>query len=868
MTAPSQPLPTLTARLDDLPRLPRVYVPRPRLWERLDRGAESSLTMLVGPVGAGKSLGASGWLRDRGIGRARWVQARPDLEPEALLELVASTHDDDDAGSQPGLLVLDDAHLLPAASIQVLDRLVNDDPDRMRVLLLTRWDLGITRLAAELRGHLTILRGELLRLDEQESAALVAEHSRSADPQVASIVSDRTRGWCGAVVLTARAIGAAPDAVAAAERLGAAHTVVADAVASEVFAALHPRERHLLLCVAGDPVVSVDTAVMLTRDPRCGAILDDLDTTGLLVSRLGGDDDAVTGSARYRIHPLLAEVVRRRLAAGGVDVEQARGTVLRAVRADLARGEILASFDRLLAVEHVEAAADLLHLHGEALLDHGGGSSLQGFVRHHPEALEDRPAAWFTVALERWQSDDVHGALGWIEQLLREDGRCEDTLVGEVACARLMRARLGFDSLTEAVAHARQLVADGVFAEKSGHLLPRLLCELGTDQAWLGDLDAAEETLGEAIQLGRAAGLTTLVAAALTQLAFTLYMQGHERDAARTAARAEGTVGRQQPGGARSSAAHLARELGTMADLPWPAGLGEVEADHGQLHPADITAGFWARMRDARHALAAGSVMRAERILRSPADLPRLPRHLRIVVLVELAFLAALSSDEPGLETLARQLEELGAAGEAQLVLGLRADLRGNRRAASEHFVSATAHPLVPQPAVLPLALTCAAQMYDALGNRDQALVALQAAVTATEVRGNSVPFLGWTRQGAPLHPLLQRLAEHSSDSWARDLAVATARHPGVAAVLAPWTPSTRERAAAAAEEPVMRPDLSPRERDVLHELARGSTYADIAASLFVSENTVKTHVSSLYGKLAVNRRSEALAVARNFDLL
>jgi DNA-binding CsgD family transcriptional regulator len=30
----------------------------------------------------------------------------------------------------------------------------------------------------------------------------------------------------------------------------------------------------------------------------------------------------------------------------------------------------------------------------------------------------------------------------------------------------------------------------------------------------------------------------------------------------------------------------------------------------------------------------------------------------------------------------------------------------------------------------------------------------------------------------------------------------------------------------------------------------------------------VKTHVSSLYGKLAVNRRSEALAVARNFDLL
>ena len=866
MTAPTQSLPTATSPPDDLPRLPRVYVPRPRLWERLDRATESALTMLVGPVGAGKSLGASGWLRDRQPDGARWVQARPDLDPDAVVELIEAAR----AGApedHPRLLVLDDAHLLSTASIRLLDRLLNDDPDQMRVLLLSRWDLGITRLAAELRGHLTILRGDLLRLDEGETATLIAEHARSADPRVVSIISERTQGWCGAVVLTARAIGAAPDAVVAAERLGAAQTVAADAVASEVFASLHPRERHLLLCVAGDPVVSVDTAVRLTRDPRCGATLAALDSTGLLVSRLGGDDDETPGSGRYRIHPLLAEVVRRRLAAGGVDVEQARGTVLRAVRADLAGGEIVASFDRLLAVQHVEAAADLLHVHGEALLDQGGGASLQWFTRHHAEALQERPEAWFAVALERWQADDVHGALGWIDQLLREEARLGQVLAGEVACARLMRARLGFDSLTEAVAHARALVADGAFTEGATHLLPRLLCELGTDQAWLGDLDVAQESLGEAIHLGRAAGLANLVATALAQLALTLYMQGHEGDAARTASRAPAAAGAGHLAGAAATAtAHLARQLGDLAGLPWPTALGEIESDRGRWHAADITAGFWGRMREARLALTAGSVLRAERILRSPADLPRLPRHLRIVVLVELAFLAALASDDPALEALATQLGELGATGESELVHGLRADLRGNRRAAAGHFAAVSAHPLCPQPAVGPLALTCAAQVLDALGDRDRALEALRSAVTATEVRGNAVPFLGWTRQGAPLHPLLQRLAEDSSDPWARDLAEATAGHPGVAAVLAPWTPSTHERASA--PEPVLRPDLSPRERDVLHELARGSTYADIAASLFVSENTVKTHVSSLYGKLAVNRRSAALAVARNFDLL
>ena len=63
-------------------------------------------------------------------------------------------------------------------------------------------------------------------------------------------------------------------------------------------------------------------------------------------------------------------------------------------------------------------------------------------------------------------------------------------------------------------------------------------------------------------------------------------------------------------------------------------------------------------------------------------------------------------------------------------------------------------------------------------------------------------------------------------------------------------------------------PNLSPRELEVLQELARGSTYSDAAANLFVSENTVKTHVSSLYSKLSVGRRSEALAVARKLHLI
>ena len=877
MTTTSHGRSTERAPFDELPRLPRVYVPRPRLWDRLDRATDSSLTLLVGPIGAGKSLGASGWLRDRGTEEAHWVQAGSDLGPAALIDTLAGARDEGDPTSRPRLVVIDDAHLLPPTTLHALDKLLDVDPDGMRVLLLSRWDLAITRLAAELRGHLTILRGELLRLDEQDSAVLVAEHARTNDPEVAAIVSERTRGWCGAVVLTARAIGAAADPLAAAERLAAQPTVVADAVASEVFASLHPKERHLLLCVAGEETVSVDRAVHLTRDPGGGTILADLDTTGLLVSRLGEESSTErravrestepSGSTRYRIHPLLAEVVRRRIVAGGVDVERARATVHRAVREDVARGDLVSAFDRLLKVRHVEAAADLLRDHGETLLTAGSGPALQWFVRQHPDALRERPGTWLTAALERWQRDDVHGALSWLDELLRETADRDD-LGAETACARLMRARLGFGSLAEAVTQAQALLSDSTVTERATHVLPRLLLELGAGQGWLGDLDAAAESLDEAVRLARAAGLSNLVPVALAQLALTLYMQGDERACARTADRALDAIDPIHPDAPTAEAAgHLARQLGVMADLPWPDGVGEIVLERGHLHSADITTRFWSRMLDARLSLSAGSVMTSERILRSPAELPRLPRHLRLVVLVELGFLAALASDEPEMESVARQLDDLDAEGEAEMVRGLRADLRGDRRAALTHFADAATHPMTPQPPVLPLALTCAAQLRDALGQRPEALAALRGAVTATEVRGNAVPFLGWTRQGSPLHPLLRLLSEQSSDSWLKDLTEATAGHPGVAAVLAPWTPSNHERESAAAE-PVLRPDLSPRERDVLHELARGSTYADIAACLFVSENTVKTHVSSLYGKLAVNRRSEALAVARNCGLL
>jgi len=61
---------------------------------------------------------------------------------------------------------------------------------------------------------------------------------------------------------------------------------------------------------------------------------------------------------------------------------------------------------------------------------------------------------------------------------------------------------------------------------------------------------------------------------------------------------------------------------------------------------------------------------------------------------------------------------------------------------------------------------------------------------------------------------------------------------------------------------------LSPRELEVVQQIARGQTVAEVARALAVSENTIKTHLKSIYAKLGANSRVRALAEARVRGLL
>jgi DNA-binding CsgD family transcriptional regulator len=61
---------------------------------------------------------------------------------------------------------------------------------------------------------------------------------------------------------------------------------------------------------------------------------------------------------------------------------------------------------------------------------------------------------------------------------------------------------------------------------------------------------------------------------------------------------------------------------------------------------------------------------------------------------------------------------------------------------------------------------------------------------------------------------------------------------------------------------------ISPRELEVLQEIAAGRSNKEIALQLHVSPNTVKTHAANLYDKLGARRRTEAIQRARELGIL
>jgi LuxR family maltose regulon positive regulatory protein len=159
-----------------------------------------------------------------------------------------------------------------------------------------------------------------------------------------------------------------------------------------------------------------------------------------------------------------------------------------------------------------------------------------------------------------------------------------------------------------------------------------------------------------------------------------------------------------------------------------------------------------------------------------------------------------------------------------------------------------------------------------AQGDQDLALTALESALALAEPEGYVRTFLD---EGEPLRSLLSdlgsRLAGRPEAAAAQDRDRLLAYISNLlAAFAAPeaGTPPIPGADQARRTGPQLVETLSERELEVLHLVAAGLTNQAIADKLFIAVSTVKSHTNSIYGKLGVRNRTQAIAQARALGLL
>ncbi|MEV4516684.1 LuxR C-terminal-related transcriptional regulator [Dactylosporangium sp. NPDC049525] len=396
-----------------VPKLRRALVTRPRLGDRLRRGAESRLTLVSAPAGFGKttllaeflgedrcvawlSLDAadnepgSFWtyvvtaLRTAVPGFGPGVLELLDATPVPIEVVLTALVNDLAAVPHPVWLVLDDYHLVEHREVRDgMAFLLEHLPPHVHVVLSTRADPDLPLSRWRVRGELVEIRAADLRFTSGEVAAYLNEVAGLdlAAPDVA-VLEQRTEGWIAALQLAALSIRGRDDVRGFIARFAGNDRYIVDYLVEEVLRKQPGPVRDFLL----------DSSVLdRLSGPLCGAVTGHEDAGGMLVTLERANLFLVPLDDRrewYRYHHLFADVLRARLLSerpGQVPVLHQRASGWYE-RHDLAEDAVRHA---LAAVDH-DRAAHLMELAVPALRRHRQDAVLFGWLQALPDAVVRR----------------------------------------------------------------------------------------------------------------------------------------------------------------------------------------------------------------------------------------------------------------------------------------------------------------------------------------------------------------------------------------------------------------------------------------------------------------------------------------------
>ncbi|WP_322490293.1 LuxR C-terminal-related transcriptional regulator [Chloroflexus sp.] len=897
---------------------------RPRVYEQLRNALHSRLVLINAPAGYGKTSLLVEWMQE---GRKEWshigwlsldatdndirrlfaylLEALTNipLERRERLRALISAEVDLDAEqwfaeilndlaevAGPTVIIFDDYHLISDGQIHhAIAFLVDHLPPRCRLIIATRSDPPLPLARWRARGHLAELHSFDLAFNPEEAATFlleVMELPLSRDQIVALLES--TEGWPAGLHLAALALRSRPNQSEVVDELIASNRYVADYLIEDVFSWLPMHLQQFLLQTSildrlcgplCDAVIGVyeQSAPSKSNQSYSQLVLAEIERNNLFLFPLDAE------RVWYRYHHLFADVLRDRLEAGS-SAEHVAMLHRRAGAWYAAHGMLTQAVNHALRAQAIDDVVAMLEPIGLAFISQVGEATLRRWLPEIPEAaFESHPRlallrAWLATA--DYQVEDAAHWIAVAERALAGVASGAATPIGLIANLRgelsAVRVRLALlQGDTEQVIHEGKQALAWLQADNQA-LRMRVAKDLGYAYIAQRDLVRAEQAFSEASINGFNAGLPYISAMATVDYAYTLALRGSLGAAISTCRDTMNQMlrrnrSRTQPG--------IGLPFIALADLhglrhEFAGALPALAEAESAIKSGQTTSYLNLLIVTARIARARSDADGALRVIRQARFLAR-QRNVGWVLAVLDGLEAQILIERGELDTAGQLLDDcllkpvefrympVAAfyAREHITRAGYEWRLASARATSNGEALRSLAAELAQQPngeiwqALAPLDAALLRGLALATAGDDGSEAMLTALDLATSER-IVAPFL---QAGAPLRLLLSQLAARQLLSPYGEYLLSLFDDDEVV----PTMPASTLAPATALPDP-----LSQREIDVLRLMAEGRSNHEIAATLVIAVSTVKSHINSIFSKLGVASRTQAVARGRRLGLI
>jgi len=888
-------LPLLETKLN-IPPLREKRVARPHLIDRLNSGLARKLTLVSSPAGFGKTTLLSefasicdrpvAWFSIEGedndlvrffsylidslqrVNPGYGESVYPALQspkPERTESLLTLLINEVNADFSPFILVLDDYQLIESQAIhEALDFILDHQPEQMHIMIATRADppLPLSRLRA--RDQLTEIRQDDLRFIGAEADTFLNQvMGLGLGDHDVEVMERRTEGWAAGLQLAALSLREQPDKNQFIKTFAGSDRYILDYLGQEVLDKQNEQTRSYLLQTSILDRLSAALCEEITGISNSQEILEQLERDHLFIIPLDQE------RRWYRYHGLFKDYLRKVLR----QTQPAMIYVLHNKASGWfeSQGLMDEAIEHSLTAEDYQRAMDLIEEIAEPRLMRSQVSSILRWIDMIPESeLLSRPSLCLTQA---WSLMLQGGPIDDVEPLLNvvETGETEDRLLGSAYALRAFLASIKGDAATSMELSLRALE---LLPEDNLFMRSLVADNLGMVYLLSGDFNAAIDSFAQAAEIGQQAGNTMIAVGALCNMAGLWMIQGQLQRAWQANQQAldlaTDSHGRRLPvaGKALLGLGEIAREwhdleaateylnqgielfklfgeLGSVLSYVTLARIKEVQGDlEGAQEIVDLARQLAIKYQastmddelvDAYQVqlwIAGGHTGMAKRWAED--------NHLATLVHIEVDEARFDPIWEIRSQTLARlYLIEGNYDGALKVIEPMLQVVRAQGRIRS----------------VLK-ALAFQALILHELGKVQEALQSLEKALLLAQEECFVSVFLD---EGEPMVRLLNEAASHGVVP------------EYVGQLLASYTSPTRSskpsRVIGQDQADLVEP-LSDREVEVLELIAEGLSNQEIAVQLHISLSTVKGHTTSIYGKLGVHKRTQAVATAQTLGIL